>query len=237
MTTVIDHDKVIIFSYPRAGTKLIASILESNGYHNHGEWYDTWTCEVDTKTQTSRRLTQDEIKTNYQNIDASERNYIHTKKIIERRTLLDDTFKRSTITMWWENISMFPFLVDLHRDRLWILPKRNTWDQLLSWYIVFVNKNPNGDVPSMPIRVDQFEFERLFWKLMNVNTLQDWILNNRDSVTLDFDQLTQGNSIEFGFDYQVDSDDQHSSLEPFILNIRQVTEWFNNLTERHNQLC
>jgi hypothetical protein len=139
--------------------------------------------------------------------------------------------------MWWENISMFPFLVDLHRDRLWILPKRNTWDQLLSWYIVFVNKNPNGDVPSMPIRVDQFEFERLFWKLMNVNTLQDWILNNRDSVTLDFDQLTQGNSIEFGFDYQVDSDDQHSSLEPFILNIRQVTEWFNNLTERHNQLC
>ena len=228
----IDNDKVIIFSYPRAGTKLIAKILADNNYHNYSEWYDTWTSTVDVATQTSRRLSRVEIENNYSELDASSRNYVHTKKILERHALLDSKFTRSTITVWWENLSMFPMLMNLHKDRTWILPKRNSWDQLLSWYIVFVNKNPNGDIDSNPVQVSYHDFERLYWKLRNVTTIQDWIYNNYRAVTIDFDELITGQSKEFGFEYSVDTDDQHDDLESMILNLKQTRKWFEELNQQ-----
>lgn len=222
-------NRVVIYSYPRAGTKLIASILEAKGYHNYGEYFDTFTVSVANDTAT--RNTPQQIKEKYSGsfLNTDHTIYHDTKTIIERFNCMNlQQYPLSTVTVWHENLVMFPFLLEKLQNFTWILPQRNKQKQLYSWLVVFYNNNPNGDVASKPVIVDQKSFQRLYYKQKIVYQLQDWIKNNYASVVVDFDRLITGREENLGV-YAVNSTDQHDNIRDYITNIQQVDEWFAEL--------
>ena len=40
------NNKLVIFGYPRSGTKLLADIYSKNGYHNFGEFLNIQSAEI-----------------------------------------------------------------------------------------------------------------------------------------------------------------------------------------------
>jgi hypothetical protein len=222
-------NQVVIYSYPRAGTKLIASILESKGYHNYGEYFDTFTVSVANDSAT--RNTPQQIKEKYSGsfLNTDHTIYHDTKTIIERFNRMDhQQYPRSTVTVWHENLVMFPFLLEKLQNFTWILPQRNRQKQLYSWLVVFYNNNPNGDVESKSVVVDKKSFQRLYYKQKIVYQLQDWIKNNYASVVVDFDRLITGREEHLGA-YNVNSADQHANIRDYITNVQEVDEWFADL--------
>ena len=163
---ILSHNKLAIFSFPRAGTKLIANILGDFGYHSYGEWYDTWSSEI--LNDTAKRLPASIIAEVQQKaLDKDTTSLNHLCKTINRHKLmtLSPKYEKTVVTVWYESISVFPMIIDQLIDCFWLLPKRNKWDQLLSWIISFKNQNFNGQFLSNPIIVNKRLFDYFSWKI------------------------------------------------------------------------
>jgi hypothetical protein len=228
---ILEHKKIIIFSYPRCATKLLASILEGFEYHNYGEWYDVWTSRIDKNTAV--RLSAEEIKKiKEKGIDNLDKlNTDQATQLVNLNNLWKATHNKLnpiswTLTLWPSNLNNFPFVLETYRDCHWLCPTRDRWSQMLSWFISFYNNNFNGYIQSRPITISKTLFDRHYWQLRRTEINQNWILNNFSSTPVPFDELTTGRFKGFGADYPVNSKDEHELLEPLVVNLNEVKDWF-----------
>lgn len=228
---ILDYNKLIIFSYPRAGTHLLASVLEQFGYHNYGDWYDTWTSDIDIFSYRSYKRSPDKIIKQYESAKLFRSPYMHTSSVISRSMLWKDQFEKSTITIWGDNLESLPMLLLKHKDSHWICPRRNKFDQLLSWCIVRNNKDINGEISSKSIKISEDFFISNFWKLHKVYDQQDFLVNNNMGSYIEFDELITKKFTGFNKEYSINTKDEHLNLESFIENIDNIKNLFNYLSK------
>ncbi len=231
---IISHDRVAIFGYPRSGTKLLAKILQDMGYHNHGEWFDTWTSRIDDSTST--RLSPEEQDANHleQRTFPNRAAYRHTLDLLDRASKWHPMASRWCVTIWPENLSLYPFVASKLGVTAWLCPQRNHWDQLLSRIVVYQNQNPDGDRPSMPVHVDHAQLSRHYWTMHRVSAIQEDLIRN-GGYRIPFDQLVAGTYDGFGQGYGVSTVDQHESIEDLISNLNEIKDWYQKL--EHERLC
>lgn len=232
---ILDHNNLVIFGYPRSGTKLLASILSSFGYHNYGEWYDTWTSQL-IEDKIIRYDADSQKQILVRNINRPNFSRIkHLDALINRANRLS-VCQKYVITIWEENLADFPFISSLHEKCLWLCPKRNRFDQLLSRIIVLYNKNPDGDVESQFIRIQIADFRRNYWKLHRIELMQDWLIQQNKGCQVQFESLIGGTFSGFNnLPYDVTTLDQHQDLYKLVVNFKEVIQWHAELEiERHN---
>lgn len=232
--TVLAHDKLAIFSFPRAGTKLISSALEQAGYHNHGEWYDVWSSDI--SGQRAHRLDAQSIKHNqdllFQNVLSAD--HVKLGQTIERHSLLS-LQPRSVITIWYENAINFPWMFMNLEQHHWICPRRDLWAQLTSFVVSWHNNNFNGDRASQPVEVNMRWFDIFFWRWHHVRRIQEWLVSTGRGIWIDFDQLIAGQSSALGT-YVVNTPDEHELPEQLILNLHDVKSRFDYLVTQVAEL-
>ena len=225
---ILDHNEIVIFSFPRAGTKLLARIVQDIGYHRYGEWFDTWSSSIDGDV--ARRKSKEDILKAHQN--SKERpayqSYIRTLETISRFDNLPPK-EKFVITLWPDNLDSMPFVLERFKDSYWLLPKRNHWDQLISWFVSMNNQNYEGQHQSKPISIDTGAFIYFYWKLQQVESLQNWISKNKKSSVVEFDKLVSGSYAVLGGSYNISTVDEHSDIEKLVTNIESIRQTFRYL--------
>ena len=229
---------LLIFGYPRSGTKLISTILSRKGYFVLGEFFDTWTSQTDNNG--AERLSPDQILRvrSYFNIHHLSLDYIHAMELSRRIRMWKDRVSdkdKWAVTVWLENLSVMPTLITHFGNCKWLCPRRDTWDQLISYLVVQANSNPDGNKKSLPITVGETLFHRQYWRLHTVLLLQDELINSGLGYRIEFDQLISGKCELFGENYIVETNDQHLNPEDFVLNIDDVREWFHQHEKTRNE--
>lgn len=217
-----------IFSFPRAGTKLIAEILRSEGYHVHGEWYDVWSSNI--SNQVAHRKSPEQIASEQKSLfnDIHSTDYLKLSETIHRHNTLQIQ-PRSVITVWYENAINFPWLFMQLNDHYWICPRRNLWDQLTSFMVSWHNNNFNAHKVSQPITVDLKWFEIFFWRWHYIRKMQSWLVDTGRGTWVDFDRLITGTEVAFGKKYTVSSIDEHHQPESLITNLDMMRERYVSL--------
>jgi len=76
----------------------------------------------------------------------------------------------------------------------------------------------------------------MYWKSVTVHNAQRWIEQNFKSIQIDFDELIIGKSREFGFDYTINTVDQHEFIENYVTNIDEVRSWYQHLENDRNAI-
>lgn len=225
---ITDHNNIVIFGYPRSGTKLIASILANKGYHKFGEFFDTWTSDIDIDK--SIRLPSQAIENIRSKLDVNgfieEHNHIHyiDHRITYWKNILNRYHKWS-VTVWLENLLQMPSLFLDLTNCYWLCPVRNQWDQLLSYLVVRANCNPDGDIPSNHVVIQYNVFIRQYWRMHRVNIIQKNIISRNIGEYVQFDDLISQSSLSL-LPYSITSVDQHSDPAVYIQNIDEVREWY-----------
>lgn len=228
---MIPHN-IVIFGYPRSGTKLLADVMVQNGYHNFGEFFDTWSSELG-RDNTAIRLPipqQDIIKENFHK-DQTIARFNHFNVGMDRiqRFALADKQQPNTVTVWFNNFTAVPDLVNALHGRFFMCTRRiNRLDQLLSKSITDQLHNYNNEIKSTPVTVDLGLFNFYYFQLIQVERMQQAIVDRHQGVIVDFDQLIQ-NKASLGFKYKVRSVDQHTNLSDLITNLPDVIARFNYL--------
>lgn len=227
---ILDHKKIVIFSYPRTATKLIANTLAELGYHNYGEWYNIWSNKISGNT--SALMSPSEQSAVRQEEAVNPARYF-TKQChlsINRVDQWKNTDQQLnpecwSLTLWPNNLVNFPFILDVYKDCHWLCPTRNRWTQLLSWFIHNQNKGL-GD--PLPVNVTRMEFEKSYWQLRRTEIIQQWILKNYSSTEVPFEGLVTGTFLELGKDCSANSEEERNPaiLEKLIINIDEVKSWF-----------
>ncbi len=236
---ILDHKQIIIFGYPRSATKLLASVLQDFGYHRYGEWYDVWTSKV--VGNTAVRLPQEEVPA-----ASPARHFERTfTEQAERELNLDRRWKtvhqqlnpdKWVLTLWPNNLGLFPFPIMNFKDCYWLCTTRDRWTQLLSWIISSQNSNFDGHIKSQQVQVDKVFFLRSYWQLRRTELWQQWILENLNSTTVPFEELTKGTYQGFGQTYPIKSKDEHKNLGSYILNLSEVEDWFRSAEEDQTKI-
>lgn len=233
---ILDYNKIVIFGYPRSGTKLIAKILESFGYYSYGEWYDVWTSKI-TEENNIDRYDPDHQK-DIINTSINSPNFTSNKRVnalIARSNLLCMK-EKYVITIWEENLSEFAFILNNHNDCLWVCPQRSHFDQLLSRLLVLYNSNPDGHVISNKIVIRSNDFCRAYWKLHRIESMQKWLVRQNKGVLVPFALLIERAFPGFYRPYEINTLDQHVNLFEFILNLEEVKGWYKDLEIERNSL-
>jgi len=220
---MLSHNNIVIFAYPRSGTKLMAKILEHFGYHSHGEWFSLNTTTIENNKAVRIDLFDTEpVKS------ASENQYKKIKEHIRRNNLYNNIDK-NVITVWPESLIECPFILTKFLDHHWVCLKRDPWDTMLSYYVSSKNQNFDGSINSKPCTFKEDAFRKTYWDYYKAQEMQDWIIKNRSATVINFQDLISGTSTVFGKEYSVTSKDEHTDLESLVENINQVKEWFKNL--------
>lgn len=224
-----NYNKLVIFGYPRSGTKLLSTILSHKGYHRFGEFFDTWTSDIDIDKSIRMPSQKIEDIKNRLDINGFLEEYNHIKYINNRFTYwknILDRYPKWSVTVWLENILQMPSLFLDLSDCYWLCPVRDPWEQLLSYLIVRANYNPDGDIDSKPIAVQYNVFIRQYWRIQRVKFLQHDIVSRKMGEFVQFDELISENNSML-LPYNVSSVDQHTDLKSYIQNITEVKEWYN----------
>lgn len=225
---MLDNSNIVIFSHPRSGTKLLASILENFGYHSHGEWYALHT----TRIENNKAIRLNEFAFNI--ISRSEGQYQKSMEYMKRHDQYVHLDK-SVITIWPDGLLEFPFMLPKFEKYHWVGVRRDCWNQVLSYYISIKNFNFDGIKESQPVLFKEDMFRKLYWDYHKVCNIQDWLIKNKNFTLLQFDDLINGKSEIFGRPYNVNSTDQHSTLESLVLNIDEVKVWYDKYErQRHH---
>ncbi len=225
--TLLAHDRLAVFSFPRAATKLIANALTQSGYHNYGEWYDVWSSSI--QDDHAVRMSQEQIKARLDLLSEQTRPMdIYMAAQTATRSLQFDKHPRSVVTVWFENAISFPLLFLNMKDHHWICPKRDAWQQLTSFVVSWHNNNFNAQWTSEPVTVDLKWFETFYWRWHHVRVLQEWLVNSGRGTFLDFDSVVSGGCTQLG-DYTVTTADEHVCPENLILNLHEVQSRYTYL--------
>ena len=225
---MLEYKKIAIFSQPRTGTKLVASILKDFGYHVYSEWFAYRSMEIIKDRAVRRTEFAEGI------ISASERQYKHLLEHKRRYNLYKNLAKRekSVITIWPDNMAEFPFMLYEFADYHWVCIRRNPWEQMLSWYISSKNKNFDALMTNKPVTFKETSFRKTYWDYYRIQGLQDWLVENRHATLIDFDELIKGTSSAFGVNYRVASVDENMDLESLVKNLSDVKSWYNKFEDQ-----
>jgi len=222
---MLSHKNIIIFSHPRSGTKLMANILEDFGYFIHGEWFSLQSTIIENNKAIRRSTYAESIQS------SSENKYKKIKEHIRRYNLYNKIDK-SVITIWPESLSECPFILYQFEDYHWLCLKRDPWDTMLSYYISSKNQNFDGAFNSKPFIFKEDIFRKTYWDYYRAVEMQDWLIKNKSTTVINFQDLISGSSTAFGKEYNVNSKDEHVDLESLVENINQVKEWFIKLENK-----
>jgi hypothetical protein len=230
---MIKNSNVVIFGYPRSGTKLLANVLEQQGYLNFGEFFETFATEIPDNSPKAVRIPVENQIEIFKKLQA---NYYaemhkHALEVSKRVTTFNtyDNTDRSTITLFTHSLALAPELFDILLSRYFLcLKRKNKFEQLLSRTITYNSKNYDTEAPSARLTIDLWQFERFFFQLKEADRLQDYLVSCNRGMIVDFDELITGAS-DLGFTYNVTSKDEHEDLPSFVINYDAVLAKFNYL--------
>lgn len=224
---MLEHKKIAIFSPPRSGTKLLAGILKDFGYHVYSEWFAYRSMEIKHDHAVRRSVFAPEI------YSASEARFKHLAESTKRYYLYKELAKpdRGVITIWPETLIEFPFMLYEFEDYHWACIRRNPWEQILSFYISSKNKNFNALLKNESVLFKEDAFRKMYWDYHHTGGLQDWLVENRSTTLIDFEDLIKGTSNAFGVEYSVNSIDENSDLESLVENLDDVKSWYQKFED------
>jgi len=228
--------KIVIFSFPRAGTKLLADILQQQGYHNFGELFETFGTEIDNlDPPTAKRLTLEKQHKIFESTNSPSlvNEDLHSHSLlISNRVELYKKYRNimpSTITVFLNNIEIYPELLSILGDRYFLcLRRRNLLDQIISRVITQIHKNYNGEIESTKIVIDTWRIDKFFFNIKKLERIQDFIVSEGKGQIVDFDKLITSTE-NLGFKYSVTSIDQHPNLWDLVINLDEVKSRFEYL--------
>lgn len=229
----------LILAFPRSGTKLLSSIHAAAGYRVYGEFFNTYSAQIlnDTATrllpETQRR--RRDLK---KELGANEFNYMHTIEIKDRcnqykklRSLSDEP---SIVTAWYATFELVPSSIELlETHEILCLKRENTFEQLISRLITVKNLNHDSEVPTEPVEIDSSVMEYYYYYLRKTQSLQEYCVKQRYGFWVDFDELIAGNS-DIGFQYTVNTVDQHENLRDFVKNYDEAYDFFMKIKARYD---
>lgn len=232
------EQKLVIFGSPRTGTKLLADIYQQQGYHNFGEFLNTFSGVINTDSAvpyttrmpiTDQRQLRETRSFRGRIID----DCYHRKEVKNRLNLLQD-FKHispSIITVWLAAFDYAPVMLDdFLRDRFFLCTQRqNVFEQLLSRLVTLYHLNHNNEIPSDPITIDLDKLTYQFITHTRVRQLQQYLVDCGRGKFIDFDELISGTA-DLGFRYEISTIDQHKNIHDLILNLDEALLHFNRLT-------
>jgi hypothetical protein len=230
----------VILAFPRSGSKLLSSIHKQHGYHDFGEFFNSFsTVILNTPVMQAVRMPIDQ-----------QRQIWETRK--ERGITVDDwtqslivkhRFKKfnqcsnitpSIVTIWFASIESSTEAFELLNNRTVLcLRRKNKFEQLLSRCITRIHLNHDNEFESVPLKIDIPYFDFSFNSLLKLEMLQDYYIDTGKGKLIDFDDLIAGNA-DLGFSYSVNSIDQHKNLENLVLNIDEVKERYQTLKKIYN---
>lgn len=219
---MLSHKNIVIFSHPRSGTKLLANILENFGYHIHGEWFSLYTTTIENNKAIRRSTYLESI------YSKSESGYKKIKEHVHRCDLYKK-IDNSAVTVWPESLLECPFILFELTGYHWVCLKRDPWDTMLSYYVSVKNKNFDGYHANQPFIFKEDTFRKTYWDYYKTQEMQTWIIKNRSTTVINFQDLVSGSSTAFGREYTVNSRDENVDIESLVENIDQVKEWFIKL--------
>jgi hypothetical protein len=233
---MLTNTSFVIFGFPRSGTKLLANILEQQGYYNFGEFFDTFASYITDDLIAKRLPTKDQIEIF---------NKIHEnswEELFKHHILLEDRILKfkpyankpnSTVTIHRYPTELSDILFDLLNNRHFLCTRRkNKLEQLLSRILTYNFKNYNEEFNSQKMSINLSQFDRFFFDLKNTEKKQDYIISIGRGTIIDFDQLILG-QIELGFNYKVTTTDQHKDLKSLILNYDEISNRFKYLSSKY----
>ena len=216
----------VIFGYPRSATKLLANIHVQNGYYNFGELFDTYSS---TLINDPPRAVRASVRDQYKRRESKSRfadDFQRTYIIHQRCALLKQCTEKNIVTLWWDNISHYPPLLSALSDRQFLCTRRqDRFEQLLSRSVTYYNANYNDEVTSRKVHIDTNLFEHFYYELRKTELIQQQIVNSGAGIWVDFDQLVTG-AVDFGFDYKIQSTDQHDDVRALVSNVEEIKNKF-----------
>jgi hypothetical protein len=229
------HEKIAIFGYPRSGTKLLANVLEQQGYFNLGEFFESYSTHIETDPiRAVRTNREDQIKTSLSlDTNTLETLHIQSLKVTERKSLFKlCDIPYTTLTVFIHCIELYPELLDILKDRYFLcIRRKNELETLISRSITYNYKNYDNEIKSERIKINISIFERWFFQLKKLNRIQDYLVSVEKGQIIDFNELILGNA-KLGFDYIVTSEDQHDDLSEFVINYEDVINKYKYLSDR-----
>ena len=222
----------VIYGYQRSGTKLLADILRQNGIYVYGEFFDTFSSEIiDGKIKRIDSECQRKMQESLSDKTPNQIYDIH-RPLLSDRYALFKTFTRnepSVITVWEENLIILPELAQLFTNRIVLCTYRlDRFQQLLSFYVTFVNKNYNNEFPSNKVKINKKIFNWFYQMMCSVDKRQKELVESGKGVWIELQQMIDDNSL-LGFPYKLDTEDQHIDIEKFIVNLDEVKSWYSLL--------
>jgi hypothetical protein len=163
---------------------------------------------------------------------------MHTIQTADRCSLYKDLLlqsnESSVVTAWYATFEIVPTAMEfLNSHEILCLKRKNLFEQLLSRLVTIKNLNHDSEILSEPIEVESSTLEYYYYYLRKTLTLQEHCVRRGLGVWVDFDELITGRS-ELGFDYRVNTIDQHPDLSVVVKNYDQACEFFANIEERYN---
>ena len=227
------NNKIVIFGYPRSGTKLLSAIYEQQNYFRFGAFFDTFTSDIVIHENglpcTQRRdiSLQKKEQVDRLHVTGIEKDDIKRTELSKDRVELFLPHKdipNTIVTVYPENFNYIPNLHDILKDRYFLCARRsNKFEQLLSNFISWDNLNYYDEVESKPVYVTKVTAEWFTEKLLEAEKMQDNIVESGYGRYIDFDKLILGTE-DLGFEYSVTSNDHNKNLESLIKNLDQVKE-------------
>ena len=233
----MEHVNKVIFGGPRSGTKLLAKIFQNQGYHNFGEFFNSFSCEiVYDNIPYAKRITKEKqciISDTRKKSGIYYDDFCHAITVRDRAKLFKEfnSVTPSIVTVWEASFKLAPETFKLTDDRYVLCTRRiNRFEQLLSRSITKMNYNHDNEFKSAPVEIKLSTFEFHFQSLVYTEQLQDQIINLGKGRIVEFDKLITGQE-DLGFPYSVTTTDQHPDLETLVLNLDEIVAKYNKLKE------
>ena len=230
-------DNVVIFGYPRSGTKLLANVLEQQEYFNFGEFFETFSTEFKNDSHVATRLSREDQFAIFRSVNSNMYEEVHKHSILLSERIKSfqniNVPNKTTLTIFGDTVDIYPELLDILGTRYFLCTRRkNTLEQLLSRLLTYYFKNYNGEESSEQMTINLNQMNRFFFNLKKTERIQNYLVSTGRGIIVDFDQLITG-SLDLGFTYKVTSIDQHKNIENFIINYEEVIENFNYLNSSY----
>jgi hypothetical protein len=235
---VYEHEKLVIFGYPRSGTKLLANALWQNGYHNFGEFFNTYSAEIVLGYKTHAKRMSLERQKQLHEIRLAKPSFDqikHAKDSEERLALYNrnSDLSPSVVTVWPETFELIPGMFYHLKDKYFLCTTRkNKFEQFLSRLLTYYNCNYDGEIVSEPIEIEMHIVEVLYASFVKTEYMQNEIVRLGLGEYVDFDDLIAGKPV-LGFNYRVTTEDQHADIKAYIKNIDEVKAKVNELKEKN----
>jgi hypothetical protein len=228
------NKKLAIYGTPRSGTKLLAALYQQQGYHNFGEFFDTFSSTVVPGSSVARRLTPEEIKEIWvKRTKGSIRDDEQKRLQTNQRIAMFDQYKdiESSIVTVWSSTFYYRgnLLSTTLSDRYFLCTRRrNRLEHLKSIIVATYNHNFDGTIESRPVTAKLDDVVKWVVQMIWVERRQDYIVSQGRGRYIDFDKLITGTE-DLGFEYSVNSIDEHPTLDNLIINLNEVTELIDQI--------